>query len=151
LRRFAPCQTEIAASKARIAAHIAKDSPYMRVGIIATMKKGLEHFIYRELSFFNAAGLAISLFPTKFRPGLYNASAEWKLHRCTPQLKQNFGEGCYSCLSMLVHTIRGCDEFRGDGLFQPLPQQHGLAVTPCTSVYPLALSADGSEPPGEVE
>jgi colanic acid/amylovoran biosynthesis glycosyltransferase len=53
----------------------------MRIGVITTMKKGLEHFVYRELSFFAAAGLAISVFPTKFRPGLYNARAEWKLHR----------------------------------------------------------------------
>lgn len=45
------------------------------------MKKGLEHFVYRELNFFAAEGLAIRLFPTKLGPGLYPARPEWKVHR----------------------------------------------------------------------
>lgn len=53
----------------------------MRIGVIATMKKGLEHFVYRELLFFTAEGLSISLFPTKYKPGLYNAHRDWKLYR----------------------------------------------------------------------
>jgi colanic acid/amylovoran biosynthesis glycosyltransferase len=53
----------------------------MRIGVIATLKRGMEHFVYRELTFFAAAGLAISVFPTKFRPGLYNPPPEWRLHR----------------------------------------------------------------------
>ena len=53
----------------------------MRIGVIATLKRGMEHFVYRELTFFSAAGLAISVFPTKFRPGLYNPRPEWRLHR----------------------------------------------------------------------
>jgi colanic acid/amylovoran biosynthesis glycosyltransferase len=53
----------------------------MRIGVIASMKKGLEHFVYRELTLFAAAGLAISIFPTKLRPGLYNARSEWRLLR----------------------------------------------------------------------
>src|SRR5713226_1035537 len=53
----------------------------MRIGVIATLKSGMEHFVYRELTFFAAAGLAISVFPTKFRPGLYNPRPEWRLHR----------------------------------------------------------------------
>ena len=53
----------------------------MRVGVIATLKRGMEHFVYRELTFFAAAGLAISVFPTKFRLGLYNPRPEWRLHR----------------------------------------------------------------------
>jgi colanic acid/amylovoran biosynthesis glycosyltransferase len=53
----------------------------MRIGVIASMKKGLEHFVYRELTSFAAAGLAITIFPTKLRPGLYNARPEWKLLR----------------------------------------------------------------------
>ncbi len=53
----------------------------MRVGVIANMTSGLEHFVYRELLFFTAQGLSISLFPTKCNPGLYNALPEWKLHR----------------------------------------------------------------------
>jgi colanic acid/amylovoran biosynthesis glycosyltransferase len=53
----------------------------MRIGVIATMKKGLEHFVHTELTFFSAQGVAISLFPTKQGPGLYNAREEWKLYR----------------------------------------------------------------------
>lgn len=56
----------------------------MRVGVIASMKKGLEHFIYRELRLFSAQGIAISLFPTKYGPGLYMAEKEWRLHRWSP-------------------------------------------------------------------
>jgi colanic acid/amylovoran biosynthesis glycosyltransferase len=51
----------------------------MRIGAIATMKMGLEHFVYRELCFFSAAGVAISLFPTKRRPGLYNPPDHWRV------------------------------------------------------------------------
>jgi len=53
----------------------------MRIGVIATLKKGMQHFVYRELTFFTAKGLAISIFPTQFRPGLYNPRPEWRLHR----------------------------------------------------------------------
>lgn len=53
----------------------------MRVGVIASMKNGLEHFIYRELLTFSAAGAKISLFPTKFNTGLYNAQPDWDLKR----------------------------------------------------------------------
>ena len=53
----------------------------MRIGVIASMKNGLEHFIYRELTIFSAQGASISLFPTKYNPGLYNAPADWQLHR----------------------------------------------------------------------
>jgi colanic acid/amylovoran biosynthesis glycosyltransferase len=53
----------------------------MHIGVIATMKTGLEHFVYRELSLLSAQGNAISLFPTKFRHGLYNARPEWTVHR----------------------------------------------------------------------
>src|SRR4051794_3356354 len=56
----------------------------MRVAVIASMKKGLEHFVYRELQLFAAQGFSISLFPTKYRAGLYNASEEWTLHLWSP-------------------------------------------------------------------
>jgi glycosyltransferase involved in cell wall biosynthesis len=52
----------------------------MRVGIIVNMKAGLEHFVFREVSFLAARGFSIDLFPTKFGPGLYNAKDEWRLH-----------------------------------------------------------------------
>ncbi len=57
---------------------------HLRVGVFASMKRGLEHFIYRELCFLSEEGCAISLFPTKFGPGLYNAKAGWRLNRWTP-------------------------------------------------------------------
>jgi colanic acid/amylovoran biosynthesis glycosyltransferase len=53
----------------------------MHIGVIATMKFGLEHFVYRELSLLADQGNTISLFPTKFKRGLYNARPEWKVHR----------------------------------------------------------------------
>lgn len=56
----------------------------MVIGVIASMKRGLEHFVYRELGVFAAEGHAIDLFPTKYRPGLYNPPDEWRLHRWNP-------------------------------------------------------------------
>ncbi len=56
----------------------------MRIGVIASMKRGLEHFVYRELEVFAAQGHAISLFPTKYRRGLYNPRDDWSLHRWNP-------------------------------------------------------------------
>jgi glycosyltransferase involved in cell wall biosynthesis len=56
----------------------------MRVGVIASMKKGLEHFIFRELVFLEREGLAVSLFPTKYGPGLYDAQSSWELFRWRP-------------------------------------------------------------------
>src|SRR5213595_1348217 len=50
------------------------------IGVIASMKRGLEHFIYREISLLEAQGLSISIFPTKYGPGLYNAREGWELH-----------------------------------------------------------------------
>jgi colanic acid/amylovoran biosynthesis glycosyltransferase len=52
----------------------------MRIAVIASMKNGLEHFIYREVSIFSAQGAQIDLFPTKYKPGLYNAQPGWTLH-----------------------------------------------------------------------
>lgn len=56
----------------------------MHIGVIASMKKGLEHFIYRELLFIAAEGMTISLFPTKHQPGLYNPPDEWNVQRWRP-------------------------------------------------------------------
>ena len=53
----------------------------MHVAVIASMKRGLEHFIYREMLAFSKLGVRVSLFPTKFQTGLYNARPEWTLHR----------------------------------------------------------------------
>lgn len=53
----------------------------MHVGVFASMKKGLEHFIYREVLYLNQEGSDISLFPTKHGPGLYNPPANWTVYR----------------------------------------------------------------------
>jgi glycosyltransferase involved in cell wall biosynthesis len=53
----------------------------MHIAVIASMKKGLEHFIYRELLAFSAGGCRISVFPTKYQRGLYNPQQDWTVHR----------------------------------------------------------------------
>ncbi|HYN88789.1 MAG TPA: hypothetical protein VER55_09675, partial [Ardenticatenaceae bacterium] len=58
----------------------------MRIGAIASMKKGLEQFIYRELLYMEAQGCAISLFPMKYRPGLYNPKESWSVYPWNPLL-----------------------------------------------------------------
>ena len=56
----------------------------LHIAVIATMKYGLDHFVYRELSVFTAQGASITLFPTKYELGLYNAREEWKVHHWQP-------------------------------------------------------------------
>lgn len=53
----------------------------MHLGIIASMKKGLEQFIYREVCALEARGAKITIFPTKHAPGLYNPRPEWQVAR----------------------------------------------------------------------
>jgi colanic acid/amylovoran biosynthesis glycosyltransferase len=52
----------------------------MQLAVIASMKNGLEHFIYREVCELATLGAKISLFPTKHRLGLYNPRPEWGFH-----------------------------------------------------------------------
>jgi glycosyltransferase involved in cell wall biosynthesis len=56
----------------------------LHIAVIATMKYGLDHFIYREISVFAAQGASITIFPTKHELGLYNAREEWKVHHWQP-------------------------------------------------------------------
>jgi colanic acid/amylovoran biosynthesis glycosyltransferase len=49
----------------------------MRLAVIASMKRGLEHFVYREMCELSGRGVSISLFPTKRGPGLYNPRPDW--------------------------------------------------------------------------
>lgn len=56
----------------------------MRVAVIASMKRGLEHFVYRELTSLEKRGMSISLYPTKQATGLYNPKPEWDVHRWRP-------------------------------------------------------------------
>jgi glycosyltransferase involved in cell wall biosynthesis len=53
----------------------------MRIGVIASMKRGLEQFIYREVGELYRLGAQISIFPTKQGPGLYEPPAEWNVVR----------------------------------------------------------------------
>lgn len=48
------------------------------------MKKGLEHFVYRELLVFEAQGYTLSLFPTKYQAGTYRPPESCALHRWQP-------------------------------------------------------------------
>lgn len=52
----------------------------LRVGVIASLKRGLEHFIDRELRLLEEADCRIDLFPAKHRPGLYNPRPGWRFH-----------------------------------------------------------------------
>jgi colanic acid/amylovoran biosynthesis glycosyltransferase len=49
------------------------------IGVIASMKKGLEQFIYREVSHFENIGAKIYLFPTKQGVGLYSPRKSWNV------------------------------------------------------------------------
>lgn len=53
----------------------------MHLGIVASMKKGFEHFIYREVLYLGQGGARISVFPTKYGAGLYGPKPEWTVHR----------------------------------------------------------------------
>jgi colanic acid/amylovoran biosynthesis glycosyltransferase len=52
----------------------------VRLAVLANMQFGLEHFVYRELLFLAGHGYSISLFPTRFRHGLYNPRHDWAVH-----------------------------------------------------------------------
>ena len=52
----------------------------MHVGAVASLKHGMEHFVYRELSFFEERGASISVFPTKYKKGLYEPRPSWGFH-----------------------------------------------------------------------
>ncbi len=52
----------------------------MHLGVILSMKNGMEHFVYREVLELANQGAAISLFPCKHRCGLYNPRPEWNYY-----------------------------------------------------------------------
>jgi len=56
----------------------------MHLGIILSMKKGIDHFVYRELLVYTSQNTKITLFPTKYRLGLYNAIDQWTVQRWYP-------------------------------------------------------------------
>lgn len=53
----------------------------MRIGVIATLKTGVERFVHRELQFFASKGFEISLYPTKYAKGLYSPDPDWQVYR----------------------------------------------------------------------
>ena len=58
----------------------------MHIAVILSMKRGMEHFVYRELSMISDRGAKISLFPTKNRAGLYNPKHNWRVANWNPLL-----------------------------------------------------------------
>lgn len=56
----------------------------MRVAAIVSMKRGLEHFVYRELRSLEAQGFDVALLPTKQGPGLYEPPPSWDVRRWRP-------------------------------------------------------------------
>lgn len=52
----------------------------MRVAVVATLKAGVERFVYRELQFLAAHGVDLDLCPTKYARGLYNPDPGWRVH-----------------------------------------------------------------------
>ncbi len=51
------------------------------IGIVASMKRGLEHFIYRDVSHLEQTGVKISIYPTKIGQGLYAPRENWRVIR----------------------------------------------------------------------
>lgn len=51
----------------------------MNIAVILSMKHGMEHFVYRELSVISEQGANITLFPTKNQAGPYSAKPKWQV------------------------------------------------------------------------
>lgn len=51
----------------------------LRIGVIASLKRGVEQFIYRELSHLESRGAEVTLYSTKLGNGLYAPKASWNL------------------------------------------------------------------------
>jgi glycosyltransferase involved in cell wall biosynthesis len=59
------------------------------------MKKGLDLFVYRELLVFSQRNFDISIFPTKYNPGLYDAHAEWRVRPANMLLALLMQPACF--------------------------------------------------------
>ncbi len=53
------------------------DFSSLHIGVFASLKRGFEHFIYRELTLLEKDGARISVFPTKVGQGLYGPRPSW--------------------------------------------------------------------------
>lgn len=56
------------------------DARFLNIGVFASLKRGFEHFIYRELTLLEKSGAKISVFPTKVGAGLYGPRPAWQYH-----------------------------------------------------------------------
>ncbi|MCA9157315.1 MAG: glycosyltransferase family 4 protein [Planctomycetales bacterium] len=59
------------------------DYSSLHIGVFASLKRGFEHFIYRELTILEENGAAISVYPTKVGAGLYGPRSTWDFHPWT--------------------------------------------------------------------
>ncbi|MEZ6081286.1 MAG: hypothetical protein R3C56_38130 [Pirellulaceae bacterium] len=59
------------------------DYSSLHIGVFASLKRGFEHFIYRELTILEKNGAAISVYPTKVGAGLYGPRPTWNFHPWT--------------------------------------------------------------------
>ena len=55
----------------------------LRIGVIASLKRGVEQFIFRELTHLEDTGAEVTLYPTKFGTGLYAPKESWNVARWT--------------------------------------------------------------------
>lgn len=53
----------------------------LTIGAVASLKRGFEHFVYRELCLLERQGASIAVFPTKHQSGLYNPHENWQYYR----------------------------------------------------------------------
>ncbi len=56
------------------------DYSSLHIAVIASLKRGFEHFIYRELTILEKNGATINVYPTKVGPGLYSPRPTWNFH-----------------------------------------------------------------------
>lgn len=59
------------------------DYSSLHIGVFASLKRGFEHFVYRELTILEKNGATISVYPTKVGAGLYGPRATWNFHPWT--------------------------------------------------------------------
>lgn len=59
------------------------DYSSLHIGVFASLKRGFEHFIYRELTLLEKNGATISVYPTKVGAGLYGPRPTWNFHPWT--------------------------------------------------------------------
>lgn len=55
----------------------------LHIGVFASLKRGFEHFIFRELTILERNGAKISVYPTKVGAGLYGPRPSWRFHPWT--------------------------------------------------------------------